>query len=282
MNITRDNYELFCLRYMEGELPAAERSEVERFLDENPDLKAEVALYDPELKLSDLPAMPCPNKESLRRGFAWPAWATAAAASAAVVLAVGGTLLMQHRTPAGATDPVVAQNDAEGPMKGDETLVLPAESSMPASSITGHRNEAPMVAQLTPRAAAQEADGEGETAAMTEAVSDIISLPVEGAAGPLIAELCAKSGADCELVADRELGADRESGADRELVQRPAMRYTDQLITFVDTPQKKEMSPQVQRIDALAEQSCRIMGNLTAMAEVPRDFIASAKRIIHQ
>ena len=270
MNITRDNYEFYCLRYMEGELPAAERSEVERFLDENPDLKAEVALYDPELKLSDLPAMPCPNKESLRRGFAWPAWATAAAASAAVVLAVGGTLLMQHRTPAGATDPVVAQNDAEGSMKGDETLVLPAESSMPASSITGHRNETPMVAQLTPRAAAQEADGKGETAAMTEAVSAIISLPVEGAAAPLIAE----SGADCELLA--------ESGADCELVQRPAMRYTDQLITFVDTPQKKEMSPQVQRIDALAEQSCRIMGNLTAMAEVPRDFIASAKRIIHQ
>lgn len=94
MTITTDNYELYFYRYAEGELNAQERTAVEAFAAQHPELAEELALYDPQLKLEEQP-MACPNKEQLlhREAKVLPLWRWAAAACV-VALLVGGVWLL--------------------------------------------------------------------------------------------------------------------------------------------------------------------------------------------
>lgn len=96
-----NNFESYLFLYHEGELDAQEREEVERFLDEHPDIREEDELYyDPDFKV------PCtiPNTAGARK-FAKPAWRWAAAACA--LLAVGSSVFFL------APEPSVAPKSAE-------------------------------------------------------------------------------------------------------------------------------------------------------------------------
>jgi hypothetical protein len=64
MNINRHNYEEFFLLYADNELPADQRSEVEDFVQQNPDLKEELHILL-ELRLEPDTTLRFDNKESL-------------------------------------------------------------------------------------------------------------------------------------------------------------------------------------------------------------------------
>lgn len=86
-----NNFESYLFLYHEGELDAQERAEVERFLDEHPDIKEEDELYyDPSFKV---PAAAKDSKVHTSR-FAWR-WAAAACA----LLAVGSSVFFLAPEP---------------------------------------------------------------------------------------------------------------------------------------------------------------------------------------
>lgn len=72
MRINRTNYEIFFLDYHEGNLSTAQVEELMAFLDQEPDLKAE--LHDFELlRLQDIEDALFEDKASLKRGEVTPA-----------------------------------------------------------------------------------------------------------------------------------------------------------------------------------------------------------------
>ncbi len=64
MNINRHNYEEFFLMYVDNELSAAERAEVEAFVEQNQDLKTELELLKDAVMLPD-ETIQLVNKSSL-------------------------------------------------------------------------------------------------------------------------------------------------------------------------------------------------------------------------
>ena len=110
MIITTDNYEEYFYRYCEGELTAEERSAVERFAAQHPELAEELSLYDPTLKLEESP-MSFPDKESLmhHEGKVLPLWRWAVAACVAAVL-IGGVYLMWPNDKPTEQTGMIAQN----------------------------------------------------------------------------------------------------------------------------------------------------------------------------
>jgi anti-sigma factor RsiW len=66
MEITRDNYEEYFVLYIDKELNATDRAEVERFVRENPDLKTELEMFG-DTVLSSGDVVPFEDKSSLYR-----------------------------------------------------------------------------------------------------------------------------------------------------------------------------------------------------------------------
>ncbi len=56
--ITKDNYQIYALDYLEGNLTEEEKKEFENFLSKNPDIKDEI------MSLMDVPIVPMPDKET--------------------------------------------------------------------------------------------------------------------------------------------------------------------------------------------------------------------------
>ena len=110
MIITTDNYEEYFYRYCESELTAEERSTVEAFVAQHPELGEGLSLYDSSLKLEE-PPMVYPDKESLmhHEGKVLPLWRWAAVACVAAVL-IGGVYLMWPNDKPTEQTGMIAQN----------------------------------------------------------------------------------------------------------------------------------------------------------------------------
>lgn len=111
--ITPENYEGWLMRYADGELTAAERQEVDRFLAEHPDLREELDEVS-SVRVTPLVAT-MPGKERLLRREPAGVWRRVAAAAALLVVA-GTTLFFLNR-----------------PAEGEMIAELPASTDTPAS-----------------------------------------------------------------------------------------------------------------------------------------------------
>lgn len=111
--ITMENYEGWLMRYADGELTAAERQEVDRFLAEHPDLREELDEVS-SVRVTPLVAT-MPGKERLLRREPAAVWRRVAAAAALLVVA-GTTLFFLNR-----------------PAEGEMIAELPASTDTPAS-----------------------------------------------------------------------------------------------------------------------------------------------------
>ena len=111
--ITMENYEGWLMRYADGELNAAERQEVERFLAAHPDLREELDEVS-SVRVTPLVAT-MPGKERLLRREPAGVWRRVAAAAALLVVA-GTTLFFLNR-----------------PAEGEMIAELPASTDTPAS-----------------------------------------------------------------------------------------------------------------------------------------------------
>ena len=101
--INQYNYESYLFLYQEGELDDAERKEVERFLQEHPDIREEMeTYYDPTLVVTAEP----PARKTHR---IVPLWRWAAAAC--IVFALGYGIWATTSTTIGTgNEPLVAEN----------------------------------------------------------------------------------------------------------------------------------------------------------------------------
>lgn len=97
MTITTNNYEYYFYKYAEGELDAEARSAVEAFAAQHPELAAELACYDPALRLEARP-LRYTNKQRLTRHKTktFVIWHMAAACAAALL--IGGAWLLHLDT----------------------------------------------------------------------------------------------------------------------------------------------------------------------------------------
>lgn len=124
--ITNENYEGYLMRYADGELSAAEATEVETFLDEHPELREELEeITAPSLRVT-APVATMPDKERLLHKetsivsiLRYKKWMSIAAAIALFVIAAGvvRTLLQQSNR-----QPVIAHIDTIKTMAADTLL----------------------------------------------------------------------------------------------------------------------------------------------------------------
>jgi len=134
MKINRQTYEEFFLLYTDGELNSEERTAVEEFVRENPDLEPELLLLQQTI-LSPQETILFENKESLfrheeSRKLVFFAWHRIAAAAVVVLfLSVAGWLWLQDRQPAG--EPILAKLDS---VKDENNTLQPVEPVGTASS----------------------------------------------------------------------------------------------------------------------------------------------------
>ncbi len=123
--ITMENYEGWLMRYADGELNAAERQEVERFLAAHPDLREELDEVS-SVRVTPLVAT-MPGKERLLRREPTGVWRRVAAAAALLVVA-GTTLFFLNRPAEGemiaATAPVASPT---APLPASPPAPLPQE-----------------------------------------------------------------------------------------------------------------------------------------------------------
>lgn len=141
--IDNNNYELWLLRYAEGELTAAEREAVETWLASHPEAAEELALYSeaPRLERDEsvrYAAAPQPHTQSL-----WPVLLRWSVAAAVVVALMMPALRMGTMEPKGSIESV------ETPLVA-EARPLPAEAQPAPKNIKAIKKaSAPSVASIS-------------------------------------------------------------------------------------------------------------------------------------
>lgn len=130
--INQYNYESYLFRYQEGELDDIERKEVERFLQEHPDIREEMdTYYDPTLVVTAEP----PARKSARITHLWR-WA----AAACVALALGyGVFLTLPQPKENGT--LIAETSPKAPhfdTAPTDTKEIPTTSTSVRVSASSH------------------------------------------------------------------------------------------------------------------------------------------------
>jgi hypothetical protein len=134
MKITRLNYELYALDYVEGKLPTEELQAMVDFLQEHPDLQAELEAMGAYLPLKADPEVVYEHKERLLRHEAKIVVTRlflyrAASVAAAVLLLLAGYLIgLQRGTELAPQAPIaqIVQINAEGRLVTQEQATPPA------------------------------------------------------------------------------------------------------------------------------------------------------------
>ena len=165
--IDNNNYELWLLRYAEGELTAAEREAVETWLASHPEAAEELALYSeaPRLERDEsvrYAAAPQPHTQSL-----WPVLLRWSVAAAVVVVLMMPALRMGTMEPKGSIESV------ETPLVA-EARPLPAEAQPAPKNIKAIKKaSAPSVASISSASSNSSASSTRDTLAQEEPVFSV-------------------------------------------------------------------------------------------------------------
>ena len=133
--INNNNYELWLLRYADGELTTAERAAVEAWLQDHPEAAEELALYAEAPQLERDESVEYPLSVAPQTKPLWPAvwrWSAAAAVVALLLLPAVRLLTPQEQ-------PVEVAMITEEPMPTAQEQPLPQEQPM-----VRERNSAPV------------------------------------------------------------------------------------------------------------------------------------------
>lgn len=165
--IKDNNYELWLLRYAEGELTTAEREVVESWLESHPEAAEELALYSeaPRLERDEsvrYAAAPQPHTQSL-----WPVLLRWSVAAAVVVALMMPALRMGTMEPKGSIESV------ETPLVA-EARPLPTEAQPAPKNIKAIKKaSAPSVASISSASSISGASSTRDTLAQEEPVFSV-------------------------------------------------------------------------------------------------------------
>lgn len=220
-SINNNNYELWLVRYADGDLTAAERKAVEQWLEGHPEAAEELKLYGEAPRLERDEEVRFASTESQHSATVRPLWSTgwrwAAAAAVALLLLTPAVL---HFVRPQAT-PVQVASVEQGGANMLPAVVDTAEA--PAAAVR------PVRTVGTRRAASAAYDVAETLAEATEMPLADTILPVPTNATDLLAE------ATEMLAADTARRVPTEAVAPEELVaEEPQMVYVDNL--FVEEP----------------------------------------------
>ncbi len=182
MEINHENYESWLLDYIEGNLSPGQIMAVHRFLDQHPDLKAELESWKEAVLVPD-PGVVFPDKDKLyrRRRIAWLAWMQPLGAAAALIAFF--LAFFPGRFPAEPKQPGLASEtgrvvpDREAPVATATDAPAPAATA-PVATAT----DAPAPAATAPVAIATDAPAPAATAPV--AIATVATAPGSETASP--------------------------------------------------------------------------------------------------
>jgi hypothetical protein len=160
MQINSQTYEEYFLLYTDGELNASERAQVEQFVKENPELKAELELLAQSVFVADeniiFENKKVLYKEEKKRAIILLGWRKMAAAAAVLILLGAGGWMYLHndKDPAGTASPeheiaaVAHPHHAPTENKTDREPLAPATET--ATINTPIRKRRSITANITP------------------------------------------------------------------------------------------------------------------------------------
>jgi anti-sigma factor RsiW len=201
MEINHENYESWLLDYIEGNLSPGQIMAVHRFLDQHPDLKAELESWKEAVLVPD-PGVVFPDKDKLyrRRRIAWLAWMQPLGAAAALIAFF--LAFFPDRFPAEPKQPGLASEtgrvvpDREAPVATATDAPAPAATApvatatdAPAPAATATVATAPGSETASPQALAL-VPSRAITSAATAAALDraqVLQLPMPEPGQPIAA-----------------------------------------------------------------------------------------------
>jgi hypothetical protein len=207
MEINHENYESWLLDYIEGNLSPGQIMAVHRFLDQHPDLKAELESWKEAVLVPD-PGVVFPDKDKLyrRRRIAWLAWMQPLGAAAALIaffLAFfPGRFPAEPKQPGLASEtgrvvpdreaPVATATDAPAPaatapvatatVATAPVATAPAATAPVATAPAATAPDAPAPAATAPAATATVATAPGSETASPQALALVPSRAITSAA----------------------------------------------------------------------------------------------------